>query len=211
MFKNLIFDFDGTIANTAPTTLEYLRMTLDELGRTYDKTKLNEKLFLIRTVDGIFKALQVSGDQETAMAKFFELRKSNIIGGIYIYPGVMDFMNEMKKSGKKLYIATNSLDKMMRFTLGSLNLDIFDGMRTQDHGGRNLNKAEMVADLVTAHGMNKSETLMIGDTLGDIDAGKRAGVKTAAVGWGYGDNDVLESAADFYVETAQELSAMINQ
>ena len=60
-----------------------------------------------------------------------------------------------------------------------------------------------------ALGVPPAECLMVGDTPVDIEAGRRAGMRTCAVAWGYGDpGEVRRAGPDYWIETPLELLAI---
>ena len=207
MFNNLIFDFDGCIADTSDNTMKYLKLVLDECGASYDETKLIKEIVMVQPFGIIMKTLQVSGDIQEITTKFINSRIQNITDGIRLYPQMKTLLQDAKNSGQRLFIATNKFQQVLATTLQSLDIDMFDDARTLDTG---LTKAEMVADLVDAHKMNKDKSVMIGDSVKDIDAGIKAGIKTIAADWGYDANKAeLKQTTDFYVESVNKLKELL--
>jgi phosphoglycolate phosphatase len=61
-----------------------------------------------------------------------------------------------------------------------------------------------------ALGVSVAETVMIGDSINDIQAGNRAGILTIGCSWGYGSSEELDGAA-LRVSSLSELSAVLTR
>ena len=66
--------------------------------------------------------------------------------------------------------------------------------------GRRLTKAELLAHVMGTRGIDPSDAVMVGDTAGDVAAGKAAGMYTIGCTWGYGSREELEGADEIYDE-----------
>lgn len=208
MFENVIFDFDGTLANTVSASLNALRQTFREFDVLYDETKLNKRLFVIPLVE-YYKLISENVPEDkwdAVLFRYRELRNKNIEAEAYAYPHMEGLLKRLKANRCNLFIATNSSKNTFARVLDLLFKDnLFDDFRAAEG-----TKPEMVENLIKTHNLDKSKTVMIGDGLGDIAAGNSAGIKTIAVGWGYEeDKELLKNAADFYVETVEELSSIL--
>ena len=60
--------------------------------------------------------------------------------------------------------------------------------------GERHSKAELLSLAVREYGLRPSRCVMIGDTAGDVKAGKEAGMETIGVLWGYGGEAELAGA-----------------
>jgi len=208
MFENIIFDFDGTLANTVSSTLNALKKAFYEFDIFCDETKLNERLFVIprKEVDRLVTANIPSDKLDLVLSRYRALRDENLAIEAHVYPGIKDLLEKLKSNKRRLFIATNSSKNGFSKKLEILFKEIdFDDFRASDG-----TKPEMVENLISTHDLDKSKTVMVGDGLGDITAGQAVGIKTIAVAWGYEeDKALLKDSADFYVETVEELQSLI--
>ena len=77
--------------------------------------------------------------------------------------------------------------------------DVFDGWYAFDmYEGRRLKKSELLAHVMETRGIDPADAVMVGDTAGDVVAGKTAGMYTIGCTWGYGSRDELEGADEIY-------------
>ena len=73
-----------------------------------------------------------------------------------------------------------------------------------------LGKSSSIKNLVRKNDYQKPSVWMIGDELRDVEAGKKAGVKTISVSWGLQDKDALKAKnPDFLVDKVSELSKIL--
>ncbi len=71
-------------------------------------------------------------------------------------------------------------------------------------------KASKLRSLIHKHNLQKEHILYIGDTIGDITSCRKAGIRVAAVTWGYNAKEVLEASnPDILVSRPEELLDMV--
>ncbi len=72
-------------------------------------------------------------------------------------------------------------------------------------------KAEVIKSLINEFDLDKDATYYVGDTSGDVEAGKDAKVKTIGISWGFQDKSVLsKSNPDFLIDSVIEIKDIIN-
>jgi phosphoglycolate phosphatase len=193
--ESVWFDFDGTLFDTEPDIRNAYLAVFDH--------------FDIEVDPGIFKIgppmreciLQVFPDCDEAtlaaiMARFVEVYDNSGFPGTILYPGVAGRLRELAGAGVKLFIATN---KRLNPTL--LILDKFElrSCFTAVYGVDSFlperpAKGEALRRGLLRHRLDAAAAVMVGDTAGDIAAGKFAGMKTLGVTWGYGGGEELRDA-----------------
>ncbi|MDR2933888.1 MAG: HAD family hydrolase [Rickettsiales bacterium] len=207
MYKNIIFDFDGTLVNTVGPILLSLKQAFAEHDIFFDETIFNESLFVMprSEVDKTYQRNVPKDKVDSVLKRYTELQPDKIKTGAFIYPGVENMLKKLKES-KKIFIATNSHRDRFQAKFNMLfKENLFDDFRAGVG-----TKSEMVADLIAMHELDKLQTVMVGDGLGDIAAGHDSGIKTIACGYGYEkDKSALKNASDFYVESVSELSKFL--
>ena len=114
-----------------------------------------------------------------------------------------DVLQELRSRCDLLGMVTsNSEENVARF-LALQGLDFFDcGAYSSGMFG----KASKLRGLIHKHHLQKQNVLYIGDTVGDIIACRKAGIKAAAVTWGYNSREVLAAVKpDFLVSEPRGL------
>ena len=209
-YKNYIFDFDGTLAHTAPEVLKCFEKAFAKGGCPLDACEVKDTL-LGPPLETIVQQLRPSVSDETKqniMKAFREIYDYSTTGLTKLYPGMMKTLEELRGRGAKIFIATNKPIIPVRRLLKELKIDFFDGIYTVNSGAVRMSKAEMIAAAINEHSLKKEETLMIGDTMSDINAGLANGIGTAAAMWGYAAAEgaaEMKKKAVHIIESAGEI------
>jgi phosphoglycolate phosphatase len=212
MKKFWFFDLDGTLADTDRDIRLAWRAAMDDLG--------------ISCPD--FETRFVAGPpiEEMAKALFPEIYTDELgrrlrerFGAHYDndgfpetkeYPGVMDRVRALKKSGAKVYIVTNKRyvgAMAMAEKFGWVG--VFDGiyagdMYKDDPSIGKLRKGELLKRVMNGIGARAEECAMVGDTMSDFTAAKECGIESVGVAWGYGKPEEL-ACADRIVNKSEEV------
>ena len=112
------------------------------------------------------------------------------------YPGVQDWLQSLKAAGAKLYIVTNKRHAPTQGIVRKFGWEaLFDGVWSFDSfPGVKYKKPDLLARLLADLGVDPADAVMVGDTKGDIDAGRANGMRTVGVTWGYGTREELAEA-----------------
>lgn len=204
MNKNavLIFDFDGTIADTLHSLIEIYNRLADELG--FKKIESDE-----------INKLQDNSIQETLQYLNIPLLKfpmivakakkalHNEIERINPIDGLKDILHQFKSLDFKMGIlSSNSLKNVTEF-LKNNNLDLFDFIHTTS---KIWSKNHSLKTLMNKKQLNCSQVIYIGDETRDIIAAQKAGICSVAVTWGYNSCKALEAHhPDHLIHSPQEL------
>ena len=86
---------------------------------------------------------------------------------------------------------------------------IFDGIWSYDTFGTKYSKPDLMAKLLGELGVDPADAVMVGDTAGDVDTGRRNSMMTVAVAYGYGSRGEL-SGADVICESTAELVSLVS-
>lgn len=186
--KCLIFDFDGTIADTLSLLVEeyndichgYGCLPVD-IRDTEDLKKLKSQEVLKRYKIGFLKI-------PFLLIKLRrELRKR--IFDVKAFDGVETALMELKNRGFDLYILTsNSKENVEIFLKNNNLLDIFTLVYSSSSV---FGKDKSINKLLKAKKLNKKECIYIGDETRDIEAMKRADVSMISVSWGFNSKEAL--------------------
>jgi phosphoglycolate phosphatase len=133
-----------------------------------------------------------------------------------VYPGVIDGLKHMRDQGLKLAVVTN---KPTEFTLPLLQrtglAGFFEAVVCGDTCARRKPDPDQVLHACGLLGVSVQETVTIGDSLNDAQAGRSAGTQVLVVPYGYNEGrDVRELDVDGIVDTlvdAAQWVALWNQ
>lgn len=114
-----------------------------------------------------------------------------------VYPGVPAMLEEVRDAGFTAYVATSKPLVYAERILEHFGLDrYFKGIYGADLGGRLDDKADLLAEILTAESLSPLQTAMIGDRATDIVAARKNGLRSIGVLWGYGSvNELLDAGA----------------
>ncbi|UFU00703.1 HAD family hydrolase [Radiobacillus kanasensis] len=181
--KAIIFDFDGTLADTLPVCFYGFRKAFDH----YDKRALTDEeiigMFGPTEADIIRKNLQHK-DKEEAVELYFDVYKHKHEELVPKNNEIAALLEELKQKGFKLGMVTGKARRSLEISLQKLDMQgIFDITITGDDvelakpDPEGLNKALQTLEV------SPNQAMFIGDSNADIQAGSDAGVMTVGVHW----------------------------
>jgi phosphoglycolate phosphatase len=207
----IVFDLDGTLADTLPDIAAAANSACRGLGLPEHspeavrgmigggERKLIQRLVGPAHQDRVEECLQLYLEHYTRHNG--ELTR--------VYPGVPETLARV--SGRKLAVLSNKLQRLTRQTLEAIGIARFFAA-IRGGGGDLPLKPEPAAllSLIAHLGVEPSRSLMVGDKIADIRAGREAGTFTAAVTYGYGDLEALTGASpDFLLARFSQLPGIL--
>ena len=201
----IFFDWDGTIADSMPLCIGEIRLALERMGLPVPPV---ERLMACNgpTYE---ESVAVLGLPEERGAEFLRLRKEaemELVPQVQqFFPGIRDMLDELRTFAD-LAIVSNGLQEYLELSSRVLGVeDCF--IRLQAHiPGKN--KAEALALLLDE--LKPDRCVMVGDRLGDIDAGKANGIPTVAACYGFG-NDAEYAQADYQAATVADMTVLLKK
>ena len=207
--KLLIFDLDGTLADTLISIRDSVNMALEKHQlplRTYDEVMWaigNGARELMRrsvpaelSTDGAFID-RIYEDYTEAYNKTF----ANVDG---CYPFVSEVLHTLKERGYTLAVLSNKPDFYTKIIVEAL---FSDGIVSFAAGQTELpRKPDPTVPLMIAErfGASPSECAFIGDSDVDVMTAKNSGMTAVACSWGYRPKEALQDA-DYIIDDAREL------
>ena len=200
-FPVYLFDVDGTLLNSADDICGAIRETLalteappltDEFLRGYIGHHLRD---LFRDVLPQYSEAQVDELIKTYRRIYPERRHASTS----VYPGVIEML---EKVGGRKSTATTKGTEMATHILRQFGLlSFFDRVQGTD-GFPAKPEPDVIERSLEAFGVRPEDCLLVGDAGPDMEAGRRAGVKTCAVTYGYGDLDAMrQHQPDYWIDS----------
>ncbi|MCC8071079.1 MAG: HAD family hydrolase [Bacteroidales bacterium] len=209
--RNLIFDFDGTLLDTAPIILDTMQATIRELGlpaRSEAECRATIGLRLEEIGRRLFPDNQEAW--ETYAPTYRRIfAEHNQPGRAVPFPGVVETIEALAASGYNLAIATSRSHWSLQEFVEQMG---WQGVMKQLVGGDDVSRGKPAPDaalkILSEQGWKAEETMMVGDMTYDILMGKAAGLWTCGVTYGNGSRRELEEAgADWVIDRFEELIA----
>ena len=214
MFKNYIFDLDGTIINSSNEVLLCMELAFDKANYVIDKSMLTPNVIgppIKQIIQTIAPDLSDENKINEIIANFRSFSDNDEKDISEIYEGIYEVLKNLKSQGCKLFIATFKPKKPTLRIIEQFNLKFFEDVYTIDKFKTHITKEEMISQIIEKYNLDKSQTVMIGDAKTDMTAAKAAGVMAVGALWGYGDDkQPLIDNADITIKEIKELCQKLN-
>lgn len=206
--KLLIFDFDGTLADTFRAGFEIL----NKLSVEFDFRLLSEEDIEIVRDMGMRQVLKYLRIRPTKMAKIARRGSEELskrIQGVQPLPGTLDVVRELHARGFQIGILTSNSQENVQIFLDNHDLNIFAFVRSSS---KLMGKAREIKSIRKKLGVPKHEILLIGDEMRDIEAAHKDGVAIAAVVGGYNSRQALKKVNPHYLlDRPEDLLTLLRQ
>ncbi|WP_342514565.1 pyrophosphatase PpaX [Sporosarcina sp. FSL K6-1522] len=194
----LLFDFDGTLLDTNELIIQTFQHVLDKhYPGEYERADILP--FLGPTLMDTFGKV----NPERAEEHIAEYRAWNIAHHddlAYEFDGVSETLRLLKAAGMKMAIVSTKRKDMIERGLGLLDVEgVFDVVIGIDDVTNPKPDPEPIVLALEKLGATAEEALMIGDNYHDIEGGKNAGVRTAAVAWSIKGESFLQTYQPDYM------------
>lgn len=186
-YELIIFDLDGTIADTSEGILNSIRyvqkkMNLPEISLEKMYSHIGPPM-----EESYRRNFNLSGaDLKKAIKLHKEYAVERGYKEISIYDGILELFTQLKNSGKKVAVATLKAYTTAVKIFKSVNiLDEFDYIAGVDVNNPQT-KAQLIMQCINDIDMEKSKTVLVGDSLYDAIGAAEVGIDFIAVTYGYG-------------------------
>ena len=184
----VIFDFDGTLADSFPWVLR----TVDEVADRFKFRRLREgELDELRFCDAreVMKRLGVPRWKVPMIARYVRTRMAQDVHQINLFPGAGAVIEQLADAGLSLAVVSANGEPTIRTVLGDHARRI-----TAISGGVSLfGKRGKLLRMSRLTGMDPRQAIVIGDELRDLNAAKAARMAFGAVSWGLTRAEALEA------------------
>lgn len=206
IMPTVVFDFDGTIADTLSVVIRIANKFADHYGYRQiplsDLPKLREK-----KPSAVLRHLGISIFKLPIVARKIRFEMNKEIAHLETAADLKNTLVKLKENDCILGIlTTNSRENVIEF-LKNNNLEFFDFV----YAGRAVyGKSRLLKKLMKEKTIPHQDPIYVGDEIRDVEAAKKAGIRVIGVSWGYNSKDALQRARpDYVVEKPEELSKII--
>lgn len=208
--KLIIFDLDGTLVDTSGDITNALNYALKPYGLrdlTVEDTIKMVGEGITRLIEKLLESERIQM-RDTVIKRFLDYYSEHLVDFSTPYPHVretLEKLNDYKKaviSNKREYLSTRLLDKLDL-------LKYFDLVVGSDTTSERKPSVIPVIYVFTKLGVNPDESIIVGDSNYDIEAGKKAGLKTVAVTYGYRERQYLIDA-DYIIDSMKDLLTLLD-
>lgn len=209
MKKIIIFDFDGTLADSLDVVVRITNRLSGEFG--YEPTN-PEKLSQIQNLSS-WQIIQQSGISAFKLPFLVQRVRTELkkdLDFINLFPEIPDVLRTLKQRHYQLYIITSNSKVNVSLVLERYHLiDLFNNIYS---GSTLFGKSKLINYLLFHEKISPEQVISVGDETRDIQAAKKSKIKSIAVSWGFNSTQVLkEHKPDRLIHYPQELIPTIEQ
>jgi len=178
--KGIIFDFDGTLADTLPLCILSLQQSFEKItGKKYTEAQITEHFG--KCEEGIIARLLPDRHDE-ALWEYVETYRNNHRMNPDLFSGIPQLLEFLKRQNIKTALITGKGQHTIRVSLEYLDITQYFEYVEHGHPDRSI-KAECIEKIAGLWNLKPSEIAYIGDQPSDIIESKKAGAVAVAVSW----------------------------
>lgn len=201
-YKLVIFDFDGTLADSFPWFLSVLNGVALKYGFQPTPPEMVDELRTLGSRE-ILKRMRVSWWKLPFIASHMRELKRGDAHNIELFPDVPRLLASLKAAGIRVAIVSSDSEANVRQTLGPVadNIDHFEC--SSSLFGKRAKFRKVLRLTKTA----ASDAIAVGDEVRDAEAAMVAGVSFGAVTWGYAAVEALRvQRPDYMFQTVEDIA-----
>ena len=186
--KLVIFDFDGTIADTLPHIIDLY----NTFGSAYGFKKINKsglERLKGETIQELMREFNVSLFRLPFLIGKVQDELYTCMDKVRLFPKIKKVIASLKKPGVTLgVVSSNSKENIERFFKKN-KIFTFDFV----HCEKNIfGKDKVLINIIKKYSIPKEETVYIGDEVRDIEACRKVGIDCISVTWGFNKKKLLK-------------------
>jgi phosphoglycolate phosphatase-like HAD superfamily hydrolase len=203
--KTIIFDFDGTIADSFDFVLDFLT---EAAGKELIEDPKKRATYRRFSMLAIARQLGISWFRLPRMLFGGRQAMAARMPQIKPFDGMLEVIQELHKAGFRLMVVSSNSERTIRKFLAQY--DIEDYFVRVVGGVGVFGKAPALRRLLKSQRLATSDVMYIGDEVRDIEASTSVGIMAIAVTWGFSNEPFLRKAKPYVVvATPSDLIAVI--
>jgi len=213
VIDNILFDLDGTLTDPKVGITRCIQFSLEHFD--VDIPPMNQLTWCIGPpLRESFSRLLNTSNESILDQALSNYRKRFSETGLFeniVYPEVAPSLRKIKQAGFQVYLATAKPQVFARQILDHFNLSqFFTSIYGSELNGRYSDKGDLVAHILESENLAPKASLIVGDRIHDIAGGKKNGIMTAAVSYGYGtQKEINASQPDIFFDAFSELLSFL--
>ena len=200
--KTLIFDFDGTIADSGLRVVEIINELLTDFGLKKLEDSDIEKL-RGKNIKEVIKGFGIPTYQLPFIYLKFEEKYKKVVNDLKPVKDIPDVLRKLHEKGVAMHLASSNSQESIKSFLKKNNLEYF-GIIKGSSGV--LGKGRIIKKILSEDKIPTENAIYVGDEIRDIESARKAGVRSVAVTWGFNNKKVLEeNEPDYLINRPEEL------
>ncbi|MEM4990503.1 HAD-IA family hydrolase [Collimonas sp. H4R21] len=215
MPRAILFDLDGTLADTAPdlaAALNRLRRDRGLSSTPYEQLRPHTSAGARGMIGAAFGLKPGDPDYEELRVGFLDHYAAALAVDSTLFDGIPALLNDLRQRRLGWGVVTNKAARFtdpLVFQIGLADADCVISGDTTAHAKPH---PEPLLEAARRLKLQPQECWYVGDDLRDIQAGRAAGMVTVAAAWGYCGESAPESwDADALIDAPHQLLALLPQ
>jgi len=188
-YKMVLFDSDGTLADTLPWALAAFNQLADKHGFAPVSAADHEEFRRLPMKD-VLRRAKIPLWRLPALASGVRKFMGGHLHEFSLFDGISESLQQLSRAGVVLGIVSSNSRENVRIILGPDNAAL---IRHFACSASIFGKASKLRAVLRASGISAEETIYIGDEVRDAEAAHKVGMAYGAVAWGYHDLETLRS------------------
>jgi len=212
IYKNILFDLDGTLLESHPAMISGINYALEKMGYS-PLADEDIKRFIGPPVR--YSLTEYCGfnpeEVEAAVVHYRDYYREKGLVQCELFPGIRELLEELTAAGAKCSIATARPLSATADILHRLELDsLFTCVCGPGDEGATSSKRNIVARALSVSGGIHKDTVMIGDTRFDAEGASANGIDFIGVLYGYGsEEELVEHGASVFAQDILSLKKLL--
>ena len=211
-YKNILFDLDGTLTDSAEGVTKSVQHSLQQFGIVRAPEEL--KLF-------IGPPLQLSFQNYYGLSESKALQAVNYYRDYYrqkgifenrLYPSVTEMLEKLTAKGTQVFVATSKPTVFAKIVLQHFGIEhFFKFIAGSNLDGTRIEKSDVIKYVLgLIRNPDRTKTIMVGDRKHDIKGARICGIDSVAVTYGYGSSaELIAAKPTFMVHSIPELTNLL--
>lgn len=203
-YKYVFFDLDGTISNSYEGIARSLDATFAHFGIRVDKALYRR--YIGPPLSDTFRLYFDTPEKVSEVVNWF--RDNYVEGDIFrnpLYEGIPETMKSLKERGYILCVASCKKQEEAEMLMKHFGIDVYLTYVSGLTYGVREQKAEILEYGMQKVGAARENSVMVGDTIYDIEGAAAAGVDCVLCKWGFADEKALAAKVAFTAERPADL------
>jgi phosphoglycolate phosphatase len=205
--RAVIFDFDGTIADSLKVLVEVAHDITGKI-QLVDADEL-QRLRAMRLKD-VAEELQIPKWRWPFLVIQGRRKMANRMKEVQPFPGIADVLSTLQATKYEIFMVTSNSQRNVDRFLATTGMGAYFA---QVYGNVGIfGKARVLKKVLRQHNLQPRDAMYVGDEPRDVEAAKKAGIPCVAVTWGYSSGNILnEHTPMVVVHDIKQLQSAIQE
>ncbi len=215
MIKNILFDLDGTIIDSSPGIIEGFRYSLTQHGYEVPDIEVLHSCIGPPLKDSFLKRIGCREEDIDSLVKTYRsIYDDKIKFNCSVYDGIEECLSSLNKRGYSIKLCSSKIEKPCREIMEKYGLEqYFTDIVGSDYEQKKARKVDVIDECFRrSPWQKKEETILVGDSIYDVEGANEAGIRCIAVSYGFGNNQqMLDAGAVALVDSPLDVVKYIEE